>query len=139
MVDQLLRTASQHSDSSGFAEDSTDCLSLNHLQVKFPIVVGTVINFCIFRWFFTGCIFQDHLCYLYFSNDDKTKILGCRCYLSIWLQILGFTNSSFLRNNKKSFSFIFAPPVNSILILNLFCYLKKFFTVIVFQYFTIII
>ncbi|EMP26354.1 Sperm-specific antigen 2 like protein [Chelonia mydas] len=32
--DQLLRTASQHSDSSGFAEDSsTDCFSLSHLQV----------------------------------------------------------------------------------------------------------
>uniref|UniRef100_A0A8C5L074 ITPR interacting domain containing 2 n=1 Tax=Jaculus jaculus TaxID=51337 RepID=A0A8C5L074_JACJA len=31
--DHLLRTASQHSDSSGFAEDSTDCLPLSHLQV----------------------------------------------------------------------------------------------------------
>ncbi|MEJ1278302.1 sperm specific antigen 2 [Cricetulus griseus] len=31
--DHLLRTASQHSDSSGFAEDSADFLSLNNLQV----------------------------------------------------------------------------------------------------------
>lgn len=43
-VDHLLRTASQHSDSSGFAEDSTESLSINHLQVKLSIVVGTVIN-----------------------------------------------------------------------------------------------
>uniref|UniRef100_U3JLR9 ITPR interacting domain containing 2 n=2 Tax=Ficedula albicollis TaxID=59894 RepID=U3JLR9_FICAL len=32
--DQLLRTASQHSDSSGFAEDSTDCSPFNQLQVQ---------------------------------------------------------------------------------------------------------
>ncbi|XP_054418578.1 protein ITPRID2 isoform X2 [Pteronotus mesoamericanus] len=31
--DHLFRSPSQHSDSSGFAEDSTDCVSLNHLQV----------------------------------------------------------------------------------------------------------
>lgn len=34
-TDQLLRTASQHSDSSGFAEDSTDCSPFNQLQVRF--------------------------------------------------------------------------------------------------------
>ncbi|NXO18992.1 SSFA2 protein, partial [Oriolus oriolus] len=32
--DQLLRTVSQHSDSSGFAEDSTDCSPFNQLQVQ---------------------------------------------------------------------------------------------------------
>uniref|UniRef100_H0ZGR8 ITPR interacting domain containing 2 n=1 Tax=Taeniopygia guttata TaxID=59729 RepID=H0ZGR8_TAEGU len=32
--DQLLRTASQHSDSSGFAEDSTDCSPFSQLQVQ---------------------------------------------------------------------------------------------------------
>ncbi|NWW99251.1 SSFA2 protein, partial [Caloenas nicobarica] len=32
--DQLLRSASQHSDSSGFAEDSTDCSPFNQLQVQ---------------------------------------------------------------------------------------------------------
>ncbi|XP_008633057.1 PREDICTED: sperm-specific antigen 2 [Corvus brachyrhynchos] len=32
--DQLLRTASQHSDSSGFAEDSTDSSPFNQLQVQ---------------------------------------------------------------------------------------------------------
>ncbi|XP_053774802.1 protein ITPRID2 isoform X3 [Desmodus rotundus] len=31
--DHLLRSASQHSDSSGFAEDPTDCAPLSHLQV----------------------------------------------------------------------------------------------------------
>lgn len=35
-LDQLLRSASQHSDSSGFAEDSSaDCSLPNQLQVSF--------------------------------------------------------------------------------------------------------
>lgn len=34
-TDQLLRTASQHSDSSGFAEDSADCSPFSQLQVRF--------------------------------------------------------------------------------------------------------
>ncbi|XP_045149890.1 protein ITPRID2 isoform X2 [Echinops telfairi] len=45
--DHLLRTASQHSDSSGFAEDSTDCLSLNHLQVQEPLqAMGSSADSC---------------------------------------------------------------------------------------------
>ncbi|XP_038607030.1 protein ITPRID2 isoform X1 [Tachyglossus aculeatus] len=46
--DQLLRTASQHSDSSGFAEDtSADCLSLNHLQVHEPLqAMGSSADSC---------------------------------------------------------------------------------------------
>uniref|UniRef100_A0A7N4V602 ITPR interacting domain containing 2 n=1 Tax=Sarcophilus harrisii TaxID=9305 RepID=A0A7N4V602_SARHA len=46
--DQLLRSASQHSDSSGFAEDSsTDCLSLNHLQVHEPLqAMGSSADSC---------------------------------------------------------------------------------------------
>ncbi|EHB09168.1 Sperm-specific antigen 2 [Heterocephalus glaber] len=45
--DHLLRTASQHSDSSGFAEDSTDCLSLNHLQVHEPLqAMGSSADSC---------------------------------------------------------------------------------------------
>ncbi|KAM7105638.1 protein ITPRID2 isoform 1-T1 [Molossus nigricans] len=45
--DQLLRTASQHSDSSGFAEDSTDCVSLNHLQVHEPLqAMGSSADSC---------------------------------------------------------------------------------------------
>lgn len=45
--DHLLRTASQHSDSSGFAEDSTDCVSLNHLQVQEPLqAMGSSADSC---------------------------------------------------------------------------------------------
>ncbi|XP_014444493.1 protein ITPRID2 isoform X1 [Tupaia chinensis] len=45
--DHLLRTASQHSDSSGFAEDPTDCLSLNHLQVHEPLqAMGSSADSC---------------------------------------------------------------------------------------------
>lgn len=45
--DHLLRTASQHSDSSGFAEDSTDCISLNHLQVQEPLqAMGSSADSC---------------------------------------------------------------------------------------------
>ncbi|XP_005373937.2 PREDICTED: sperm-specific antigen 2 [Chinchilla lanigera] len=45
--DHLLRTASQHSDSSGFAEDSADCLSLNHLQVHEPLqAMGSSADSC---------------------------------------------------------------------------------------------
>ncbi|XP_004674527.1 PREDICTED: sperm-specific antigen 2 [Condylura cristata] len=45
--DHLLRTASQHSDSSGFAEDSTDCFSLNHLQVHEPLqTMGSSADSC---------------------------------------------------------------------------------------------
>ncbi|KAM5267757.1 protein ITPRID2 isoform 8-T9 [Hipposideros larvatus] len=45
--DHLLRTASQHSDSSGFAEDSTDCVSVNHLQVQEPLqAMGSSADSC---------------------------------------------------------------------------------------------
>lgn len=45
--DHLLRTASQHSDSSGFAEDSADCLSFNHLQVHEPLqAMGSSADSC---------------------------------------------------------------------------------------------
>lgn len=45
--DHLLRTASQHSDSSGFAEDSADCLPLNHLQVHEPLqAMGSSADSC---------------------------------------------------------------------------------------------
>ncbi|XP_001377782.2 protein ITPRID2 isoform X1 [Monodelphis domestica] len=46
--DQLFRSPSQHSDSSGFAEDSfTDCLSFNHLQVQEPLqAMGSSADSC---------------------------------------------------------------------------------------------
>ncbi|XP_063115467.1 protein ITPRID2 isoform X3 [Cavia porcellus] len=45
--EHLLRTTSQHSDSSGFAEDSTDCFSLNHLQVHEPLqAMGSSADSC---------------------------------------------------------------------------------------------
>jgi hypothetical protein len=43
----LLRTASQHSNSSIFAEDSTDCSFLNHLQVhEFLQAMGSSADIC---------------------------------------------------------------------------------------------
>lgn len=79
LTDHLLRTASQHSDSSGFAEDSADCLSLNHLQVLLPVGVGTLTTPSVY-----GDLSMSY-CRVIHQMEIEIKCLEYRSWLSIWL------------------------------------------------------
>lgn len=93
LTDHLLRTASQHSDSSGFAEDSADCLPLNHLQVLLPILIGTFVNIH-FKAIYLCVLLQGGL-----SNGNRNKMSGMYItkYLTINFRFYSFMISEYLK------------------------------------------